>query len=240
MQMNPARRLAEAVGSWLHLEFCCYRAGLFSEAALKAAVGQMLSSFPISKNGVRVYSDFPHAAINIKNSSGRKKEVDFALTLKAKGHINDNCDVLVEAKWANSTHCTDEKIFTDFLRLAIMKRHDPDATCIFLMAGTSNTLSKKLVQMPFQCRMTKKNTGIGKNSAVRKVSLDHLNVDHKIYFTSSIKSLHASSLDIPTYFLVRAYDAHPIQSTSGTVDFQARTWEIMDVSEKNIDIANWP
>jgi hypothetical protein len=85
MQMTIGRRVAEAVGSWLHLEFCCYRAGLLSEGALKAAVGQVLSSFPISSVGARIYADFPHDALNPIKKSGRKKAVDFALILAGNG-----------------------------------------------------------------------------------------------------------------------------------------------------------
>lgn len=75
MQMHIARRLSEAIGSWLHMEFCCYRAGLFSESSLKAAVGQVLSSFPILVKGERVHSDFPHELLNSGAQSGRKEKL---------------------------------------------------------------------------------------------------------------------------------------------------------------------
>ena len=96
MNMTIGRRLAEAVGSWLHMEFCCYRAGLLSEGALKAAVGQVLSSFPISSKGTRVYADFPHDGLNPVKRPGRKKEVDFALILAGKGLPKKNAEVLVD------------------------------------------------------------------------------------------------------------------------------------------------
>ena len=236
--MNPARRLAEAVGSWLHLEFCCYRAGLFSEGALKAVVGQMLSSFPISKPGVRVYADFAHDALNPLRRPGRKKEVDFALILSGRGLPKSDADILVEVKWANSSHCTIENIFTDFLRLAILKRADPNATCIFLLAGTSSALLAATDKMPFKSSGNR-NTGIGRSGAQKRAKLDFRNFDHRTSYSNPIKALAADGFVIPKDFVTCAYDAHPIQSEGGTVDFQARAWEILAVATENIDKSLW-
>ena len=239
MQMTIGRRVAEAVGSWLHLEFCCYRAGLLSEGALKAAVGQVLSSFPISTKGARVYADFPHDALNPVKRPGRKKEVDFALILAGKGLPKRNAEVLVEAKWSNSSHCTPENVFSDFLRLAALKRADPGAKCLFLLAGHTTSFNAITSGMPFICGASR-NTGIGSSGNQKRVRPNHTNVTHRTQWGPSIKGLLADGLIIPDSFVTQACSAHPIQSDGGTVDFQAQCWEILEVSNTNLIPAQWP
>lgn len=238
MNMTIGRRLAEAVGSWLHLEFCCYRAGLLSEGALKAAVGQVLSSFPISAQGTRVYADFAHDALNPVQRAGRKKEVDFALILAGRGLPKTNAEVLVEAKWSNSSHCTPENVFTDFLRLAALKRADPSAKCIFLLAGHTRFFEVITTGMPFNCGGLR-NTGIGKSGREKRVSPTHVNVIHQRHWAPAINGLLTDGLTIPDSFVTRACSAHPIQSEGGTVDFQAQCWEVTDVSATNLNPAHW-
>lgn len=236
--MTPGRRIAEAVGSWLHLEFCCYRAGLLSEGALKAAVGQVLSSFPISKPGTRVYADFPHEALNPVIKQGRKKEVDFALVLAGKGLSKKNAEALIEAKWTNSSHCTPENVFTDFLRLAALKRSDPNARCLFLLAGHTTSMKKMTNGMPFVCEGPR-NTGLGKSGSRKRFTPNPLNSTHTKYWSKSILDLLADGLTVPDSFVTQACNAHPIQSEGGTVDFQAQCWEIIEVSPTNLDPAHW-
>lgn len=239
MNMTIGRRLAEAVGSWLHLEFCCYRAGLLSEGALKAAVGQVLSSFPISAQGTRVYADFSHDALNPVKRPGRKKEIDFALILAGKGLPKNNAEVLVEAKWTNSSHCTPENVFTDFLRLAALKRVDPNAKCIFLLAGHSKSFDVITNGFPFNCGGPR-NTGIGKSGQSKRVTPTPGNGRHLLHWTPAIKRLLADGITIPDSFVTQACSAHPIQSDGGTVDFQAQCWEITEASPTNLNPAHWP
>jgi len=238
MQMTIARRIAEAVGSWLHLEFCCYRAGLLSEGALKAAVGQVLSSFPIFTKGARVYADFPHDALNPIKRSGRKREVDFALILAGQGLPRKNAEVLIEAKWSNSTHCTAENIFIDFLRLAVLKRSDPNAKCLFLLAGHTSSFSVITNGMPFICGGPR-NTGIGRSGQHKRVSPLAGNPRHQKYWKRAIKELLADGLTIPESFVTQACNSHPIQSKNGTIDFQAQCWEVLEVSTTNLSFRHW-
>jgi len=126
MQMNLARRLSEVIGSWLHLEFCCYRGQLFSENSLKVAVGGVLSTFPAAAKGALVHADFAHDKLNSGGAKGRPRECDFALIAH---HSPDapKCDaeVVVETKWAGSTHCTHKQVCNDLLRLAVIKHAEP-------------------------------------------------------------------------------------------------------------------
>ena len=238
MNMHVARRLSEAIGSWLQLEFCCYRAGLFSENSLNAAVGNVLSSFPITTKGVRVHADYPHTALNPVHKVGRKREVDFALALSGKGIPKNGAEVLVETKWADSGHCTPKKVFEDFLRLAILKAADPNAICVFILAGKHKSVGNALSQMPFRSA-GKVNKGIGLSGYEKRLTLDHSNVSHRDYFKDSINQFASSGFVIPESFAVRSHGLHPIQAKEGTVDFQAIAWEVMYVSSNPLNSAVW-
>lgn len=238
MQMHVARRLSEAIGSWLHLEFCCYRAGLFSESSLKAAVGQVLSSFPISARGARVHADFPHELLNPKPKPGRKRELDFALVLTGNGLPKRNAQIVVEVKWAGSSHCTPEKIFTDFIRLAEIKRGDPNTTCIFVVAGSHRKISSLLKKMPFTST-GKRNFGIGISGNEKRLKPDPANLDHRDCFSSSIKNLSSSGFSIPESIMCQSHGLHPLQSGGDTIEFQAIAWEVKSISNTQLDPARW-
>jgi len=229
MQMHVARRIAEAIGSWLHFEFCCYRAGLFAESSLKAAVGHVLSSFPINTKGARVYADFPHAALNPRKKGGRKREVDFALILAGDGLPKKNAEVLVEAKWADSSHCTPEKIFEDFLRLATLKTAEPQATCIFVLAGTHRAIAKKLSSMPFRSS-GRKNVGIAASGAERRLRIDPSSIAHIEWLLPTLRQFTDGGFAPPASFVTRSTSLHPLQTEGGTVDFQCIAWEVVSAA----------
>lgn len=238
MQMHVARRISEAIGSWLHMEFCCYRAGLLSESSLKAAVGQVLSSFPILEKGERVYAEFPHELLNPRAQPGRKKELDFALVLAGDGLPRRRAQIAVEAKWAGSSHCTPSKIFQDFLRLSEIKRGDPDTVCIFVLAGSHRQISKLLNKMPFKS-VGKRNTGIGVSGNEKRLRIIHSDADHQACFSESVKDLSSAGFTIPESFVCQSHGLHPLQTASGTVDFQAIAWEIKSVSAESFNVAVW-
>ena len=238
MQMSVGRRLSEAVGSWLHFEFCCHRAGLFSENSLKAAVGQVLSAFPSTVKGSRAYADFPHDALNPVKKKGRKREVDFALVLAGQGLPKHNAQILVEIKWAESTHCDAETIFSDFLRLAVLKSHDPGAKCVFVLAGTHKSLVKLLDAMPFTSGEGK-NVGIGQSLTEKRLKLSRDHDSHVQAFAETIRRFSENGFEIPESFVTRANGLHPTQTTGGTVDFQAIAWEIVSVSSKKLNGHVW-
>lgn len=238
MKMNVARRLSEAVGSWLHLEFCCYRAGLFSESSLKTAVGSVLSSFPIITKGARVHADFPHAALNPVSKGGRKREIDFALILSGNDIPKNNAEILVETKWADSSHCNSTTIFQDFLRLAILKAFEPSAVCVFILAGTHESVAEYLALMPFRSK-GKTNTGISASDSERRLKLDHTDTSHASSFATSIGKFVESGFSIPESFVTRSNGLHPVQSKAGTVGFQAIAWEVVSVSQIPINPIVW-
>ncbi len=238
MQMTIGRRLSEAIGSWLHLEFCCYRAGLLSESSLKSAVGQVLSSFPIATKGARIYADFAHIALNPLKKGGRKREVDFALVLAGPGLPKTGAEVLVEAKWADSSHCTSESIFNDFVRLAILKSANPGAACIFVLAGTHGAVAKVLTEMPFRSGGIK-NKGIGASGFERRLRMSRDHSSHVAWFANSIREFANAGFTIPESFVTRSHGLHPVQSSNGTVDFQAIAWEVVSVSPSTLNGSRW-
>lgn len=238
MQMHIARRLSEAIGSWLHLEFCCYRAGLFSESSLKAAVGSVLSSFPIEAKGVRVYADFAHEALNPPRHKGRKRSVDFALTLAGQGLPKNGAQVVVEVKWAGSSHCSSDNIFRDFVRLSAIKRADPAATCIFVLAGKHAQVERCLRAMPF-ISTGKRNTGISSSGNQRRLTLDSADPDHRACFGAAILEFTRDGFSVPESFMSKAHGLHPRQTENGTVDFQAIAWDVAEVSASTLNPARW-
>ncbi len=238
MQMHVARRLSEAIGSWLHMDFCCYRAGLFSESSLKAAAGQVLSSFPILVKGERAHADFAHALLNPGNQLGRKRELDFALVLNRKGLPKRNAQIAVETKWAGSSHCTPPNIFKDFLRLAEIKSGDPNTVCIFILAGTHRKLNLLLQGMPFTSP-NKINSGIGFSGNEKRMKLNHTNDAHRDCFSQPIKSLSSDGFTIPASFMCQSHGLHPRQTEGKTIDFQAIAWEIKSVSMEKLNAALW-
>lgn len=143
MQMSSQRRLAEAVASWLHFEFCCHRAKLLDESALKACVGQVLSSLPADR-GAMTYSNHAHSCLNQFGGAGRKKEFDYAVFAKTTNLANRKYEYVVECKWANSSSCSDASILEDILRLSLAKQANVQTQCIFVLAGSSASLDKKL------------------------------------------------------------------------------------------------
>lgn len=239
MQVHIARRLSEAIGSWLHFEFCCYRAGLFSEDSLKAAVGGGLSSFPISTKGSRVHANFPHEALNPIKKAGRKKEVDFALVLSGNNLPKKNVQIAVETKWAGSSHCSPENIFKDFLRLAAIKHVDSDSTCVFILAGKDKDVRAILDGMPF-CTDGRVNKGIkwlGKRES--RITLDSANICHRRCFSEGIRDLSSVGIFIPDSFVTQAYGLHPEQTKASTIDFQSIAWELTEISDQPISADNW-
>lgn len=241
MRMNVARRLSEAVGSWLHLEFCCYRAGLLSESSLKSAVGSVLSSFPVKTDGARVHAEFPHAALNPASRRGRNREVDFALVFTNPEHPRNGAEVLVEVKWADSSHCTPVKIAKDFLRLAILKSAEPNAICVFILAGNHKSIERTLSQAPFVTTGVQ-NRGISsKQAQERRFKLKHSDFPDadRLHLSKAIKNLALAGCNIPDSFVTCAHGLHPVATTKGAVDFQAIAWEVKDVSSEFVDPTIW-
>jgi hypothetical protein len=56
---------------------------------------------------------------------GRKREVDFVVVSRAEHHRILLC---IEAKWAGSSHASEENILIDVARMALVSRENPGTT----------------------------------------------------------------------------------------------------------------
>jgi hypothetical protein len=232
MAMSDARRISEAVGSWLHFEFACYRGGLFSESTLKAAVGSVLSSFPIDVNGARAHAEVRHRAL------GNLRRLDYALCLRNDNEIVDSVQVAIESKWAGSSYCTTENIAQDFMRLMLVKRANPLAKCIFLLAGSARNLAPLLVKPPFSAEAGK-NLGLRTSQTEARITFNRNKSTHKVAFTEAIQDWRQKGV-IPAGFVAKCYGLHPQQTDFKTVRFQAIAWEVTEVSPANLkDAGLW-
>lgn len=237
MEMSDARRLSEAVGSWLHLEFCCRRAGALSENSLKAVVNDVLGTLPGKTPGARIHADYPLAAINQNYKEGKYRNVDFAMALKPKTKVRlyQDADLVVETKWASSAHCTPQKIALDFLRLAIIKRALPQCTCLFVLAGKASDVEAVLAMPPF--RGPDFIRGIGKKTTPVRAKLNHKSFEDREFFGPAINKL--TGHNIPRSFVAIATNAHPYQVSENAFDFQAKAWEVTEADAKDLDNVQW-
>lgn len=226
MQMSDARRISEAVGSWLHFEFACYRGGLFSESTLKAAVGSVLSSFPIEVDGARAHAEVRHVAL------GNLRRLDYALCLRNDNDIVKSVQVAVESKWAGSSYCTTENIAQDFMRLMLVKRANPSARCIFLLAGSAKNLASALALPPFTTG-AQKNVGLRTSLTETRITFNRSKPTHVTAFTAAIQDWRQKGV-IPASFVAKSYGLHPQQTEVGTVRFQAIAWEVTEVASTDL------
>lgn len=240
MKMTDTRRFAEALGSWLHFEACCFRAGLFSESSFKSAIGSVASSLHGDHKAARVHADYPLQAIQRlpepgkKGHPGRKRSVDFALIYDDGRQAVSEPQVLIEAKWAGSSHCSTSNVVADLIRLCLMKRHHPSATCMLVLAGHSTNIKKVLSSRPFigNYRDVIRCTDGHSHSSFRFKSND---AEHRTAFGTAIYSFHAAKLKVPNRFSVSGAAPYP-----PTGRFQAIAWEIREVDKLNLKPDEWP
>jgi hypothetical protein len=240
MKMSNTRRFAEALGSWLHFEACCFRAGLFSESSFKSAIGSVASSLHADHKAARVHADYPLPAIQRvpdaerTGGGGRKRSVDFAVIYDDKRMPASNPEVLIEAKWAGSSHCSTANIMADFIRLAIMKRAHPEAICLFLLAGRSKDVGDVLRRRPFigGSRDIIRCDGTG---TMKKFKFLPLDVNQQAAYAKAISAFHAANISVPSELSVSG--SLPYPATPAT--FQAVAWEVIGVGLGNVSRAEW-
>jgi hypothetical protein len=241
MKMTCARRFAEALGSWMHLEACCFRAGLFSESSLKSAIGAVASSLRANHAAARVHADYElHAIQRVpdaerKLNGGRKRSVDFALIYDDRREPPSDPEVLIEAKWAGSSYCSISNLITDFIRLSIMKRAHPGASCLFVLAGHSRDLDAVLRRRPFAPGGRGSINCVGGGS-IRKFRFMPSDRGHRRYFGAAISAFHGANIDVPVAFDISASSPYPPLPAK----FRAVAWEVKAVDQKNLNPGDWP
>lgn len=237
MELSIARRISEGVGSYLHYLFCCNKAGLFNEDILKSSVGDVLSTVLIDVIGARVYSNYKHEALNPVRRRGAPKRVDFALI---NHYVNDHTakNIFVETKWVGSSHCNSTEIIADLYRLSLIKKHNNNSTCIFLLAGPSRTLEKLLVSFPFV--LPDGRPVLSNTSHERKFKPDISKSIHVDLFKKSLKNIHDKiNVDLPASFTTVCTGIYPIQPSKKTLRFQSIAWEIKSVDQNQYLLHRW-
>lgn len=212
MNMKPSRRLSEAVGSHLHLEFCCNRAKLFSESALKACVGQVLSTFSTTTAGALAHASYAHPALANPPGTQGTPAIDYAVFLDTKVG-QPKVEIAVETKWAGSSHCSEANIVKDLIRLQRIKETDQDTVCIFLLAGSSKSLKSLFKKSIFSA-------GSGKPGCISLGNTSGLDLKRHAALLPANPGISATKIRL------EGNDLHPKHSYENQFDFQAIAWTI--------------
>lgn len=241
MRMKNTRRFAEALGSWMHFEACCFRAGLFSESSFKAAIGSVASSLHGDHKAARVHADYPlHAIQRVpdagkKNGGGRKRNVDFALIYDDKRMPASEPQVLIEAKWAGSSHCSVSNIVADFVRLSLMKRAHPKAVCLFVLAGHTTNIDVVMSRRPFTGER-RDTLPVDGSVSSKKFKFLHRNTEHQKAFSGLISAFHSANLNVPIGFSTTCSGIYP----PSPAKFKAIAWEVLAVDQTHLSRPEWP
>lgn len=241
MRLTVTRRFAEALGSWMHFEACCFRGGLFSESSFKSALGSVASSLHAQHRAARVHADYALGSIQKvpdaerKIGGGRKRSVDFAIIHDDGRQPPSEPELLIEAKWAGSSHCSTANVTADFIRLCIMKRAHPDAIALFILAGHAKDVDKVLSKRPFAG---------GRNDVIRyngsgtitKFKFASTNIEHQRAFAAAISGFHSANLRVPAAFSTTGSLPYPGKPAK----FKAAAWEVYSVDPENLAIDAWP
>jgi len=184
-----------------------------------------------------VHAEFPHVGLN--PNGGTARCVDFALIPDVNVALKKGADILVEAKWANSSHCSPVNVFKDILRLALMKEADPSAICIFLLAGGSKRMAAALSAAPFTVLVgPEMNDGVGRRQH-KKLHMKSNIIPHRQAFGPVIAQLHAENYSLPQSFDCSFHGLHPAQPKASVVDYQAVAWEITNPSIVRLNSQFW-
>lgn len=241
MQLTETRRFSEALGSWMHFEACCFRAGLFSESSFKSAIGSVASSLHAKHKAARVHADYPLSSIQKvpdaerRIGGGGKRSVDFAIIYDDGREPASNPELLIEAKWAGSSHCTVANVMADFIRLCIMKKAHPDATCLFVLAGHSRDVDKVLSRRPF-IGGKKDIVRFNGSGTITKFKFLPKNLEHQRAFAPAISEFHAANLRVPIAFCTTGSLPYP----AAPAKFKAVAWEVRSVDPQSLAPDEWP
>jgi len=143
--MDPAKRLAQAVGAWLQFEFACNRSELFNERCMSASIASGLYAI----YGEEVRSEYLHPILGpLKSGPGRRPEVDFAVISKYP-----EIDCVLESKWIGVAGVRVEDIMWDLFRLELIA-NQTQAAAFFLLAGRRRHLESFFHSKAFLGRRT--------------------------------------------------------------------------------------
>lgn len=134
----------------LEFDYACLRGNGFSELYIHGVILEILSSVLDGS----VYAIIPGFADPVLAEAsvklGRKRELDFVVFNKSDPKKSPV--LVIEVKWADSSHASMDGILADVARLALMSRRYPDAACVFVLAGTRGVVERKMTARRMQRR----------------------------------------------------------------------------------------
>jgi hypothetical protein len=138
-----SRKLSAGIYGRLEFDFACNRGHGFSEAYLYGVMMEILAS-NLDPSVAVIHPSHPAPEIQrLGGGSGRKREVDFVVVDRQEPNDLRLC---IEAKWAASSHTTPDNILADVTRLALMSAANPDALCLFVLAGVRADVTRQLAK----------------------------------------------------------------------------------------------
>jgi len=140
------REISSGLVGKLHFDFACQRGHAFNEAHIHSVIMEVLTA-RLDTSALAVHPNYALPALQPQPLSGRtpgrgrKRELDFAATGLAAPH---EPALVIEAKWAGSSHASASNIVRDVARLAVASRAHPDAVCLFVLAGRTPDVQRIL------------------------------------------------------------------------------------------------
>jgi hypothetical protein len=142
---NEARRLGDAIQSWLDFQILCNRDVLLSEAYLAQPVGEFL----VSHHNGGIESERNHPSVPDPNR-GRPRQIDYVLTSK------DEKDLVsaLEAKWVPENRpISRQRILNDIMRLERLRNDSGRAAYrYFLVAGRSQYFDDHFLDLDYNTK----------------------------------------------------------------------------------------
>lgn len=165
LPVNPqalARKISDGIHGKLEFDFANERGHSFGEHYLHGALNEILAS-NIDHRRWTLEPNFAAPALQGPDiTSGRKRELDFAITSKASGEQRTKAGpearktrVAIEAKWSASSHCREESILSDLCRLSLIASSETPAACLFVLAGPKSSVRNLLQKGLFSAHGTK-------------------------------------------------------------------------------------
>jgi len=177
---NEARRLADAIQSWLDFQILCERDVLLSEAYLAQPLGEFL----VSHHSGGIESERNHPSVpNPKR--GRPRQIDYVLTSK------DSEDLVsaLEAKWVPDERTVSrQRVLDDILRLERLRNESGrSAYRYFLAAGRSESFSENFLEIDYNTKNGGREEFIGSilplDQKEKHVRVDEATEGLKSYFS---------------------------------------------------------
>lgn len=220
-------RIAAGTRGKLDFDFACGRGHSFGEYHVHGVVNEILCSSldPIQH---RVQSGFAHPALQTPKSTGRRREVDFAVELLA----SRTRGLYAEVKWAGSSHCNQENVLSDLCRLQIIKNAEPETECLFVLAGHTDKIdhlfSTGILVQGTTCLLHRNgnHAALGERGVKRRTKNFSLtkNTDHSHQLATMVTNISGRLPVVPEN--VYTHLVHSARSVAAAGRFETLVWSV--------------